>query len=249
MERYSQGFAWSNLTLANYQDVLSEGSAWISAIRHSYVIAFTAAAIALTVGFLGAYLLVFSEHRMRRFIDVASTVTLAVPGIVLAVGYIFWWNQRWLAELGIQVYGSPWAIILCSAAASVPIAVRVILGAMAQLPPSFIASAALQGAGFAARLRTILAPLLVGALLSAGLAVLASSVFDLSITIMLQPPNYPTIPVVIDERFRTVEYGWATAATVLVCLITAALIVAIRTAVRWLFRDYLAATESARHDR
>lgn len=243
MERYSRGLTWDNLTLDNYRAVLSEGSALLPAIQNSFMIAFAAASIALVVGFLAAYLLAFSQHRMKRFIDIASTVTLAVPGIVLAVGYIFWWNQRWLADLGIQVYGSLWAIILCSAAASIPIAVRVMLGAVSQTPGSFMAGAALQGAGLWTRLRTILVPLALAGILSAGLAVFATSVFDLAITTMLQPPGFPTIPVVIDERFRTVEYGWATAATVIVCLLTASIIVTVRYTVKRLFRHYFSITE------
>ncbi|RLK51104.1 iron(III) transport system permease protein [Alkalispirillum mobile] len=244
MDRYSLGLTWSNLTLDNYRAVLGEGSALLPALRNSFSIAFGAAAIAMVVGFFAAYLLAYSQHRMRRFIDVASMVTLAVPGIVLAVGYIFWWNQRWLADIGIQVYGSGWVIVLCSAAASVPIAVRVMLGAITQTPRSFLASAALQGAGLFTRMRVILIPMVLAGLLSATLAVFATSVFDLAITTMLQPPGFPTIPVVIDERFRTVEYGWATAATVVVCLITAAIIVATRWSVRWAFRSYFDAEVS-----
>ena len=242
MERYGAGLSWDNLTLANYQAVLSSGSALLPALKNSFGIAFAAAGIALVIGFLAAYLLAYSGHRLRRFIDVASTVTLAVPGIVLAVGYIFWWNQRWLADIGIQVYGSAWAIILCSAAASVPIAVRVLLGAMSQTPGSFLSSAALQGAGLWTRIRAILLPLTLSGLLSAGLAVFATSVFDLAITTMLQPPGFPTIPVIIDERFRTVQYEWATAATVVVCLITAAVIVTVRFTARRLFRSYFETT-------
>lgn len=243
MERYSLGLTWSNLTFGNYLSVFSQGSDLLPALRNSFSIAFKAAAIAMVVGFFAAYLLAFSEGRMKRFIDVASTVTLAVPGIVLAVGYIFMWNQRWLADLGIQVYGSPWAIILCSAAASIPIAVRVMLGAVAQTPQSFLSSAALQGAGLLTRMRRILVPMVLAGLLSATLAVFATSVFDLAITIMLQPPGYPTIPVIIDEHFRTVQYGWATAATVVVCLMTAVIIVAARLLVRRSFATYFDATE------
>ncbi|WP_338036065.1 ABC transporter permease [Halorhodospira abdelmalekii] len=246
MASYGGGLNWSNLTLANYQDVLASGSALLPALKNSFGIAVAAAIISLVIGFFAAYLLAYSGHRLRRFIDVASMVTLAVPGIVLAVGYIFWWNQRWMADLGIQVYGSGWAIVLCSAAASVPIAVRVLLGAMSQTPGSFLASAALQGAGIWTRMRAILIPLTLTGLLSAGLAVFATSVFDLAITTMLQPPGFPTIPVVIDEHFRTVEYEWATAATVVVCLITASVIVAVRLSVRSLFRAYFEIAEGGR---
>ncbi|WP_290653591.1 ABC transporter permease subunit, partial [Aquisalimonas sp.] len=242
LQRYSAGFTLDNLTLLNYRAVLAEGSALLPAMTNSFGIAFGAAAIALVVGFLAAYLLAYSGSRVRRFTDVTSTVTLAVPGIVLAVGYILWWNQRWLADWGIQVYGSPWAIVLCSAAASVPIAVRVLLGHVAQVPKSFLYSASLQGAGLWTRMRTILMPLTLAGLPSAGLAVFATSVFDLAITTMLQPSGFPTIPVVIDEHFRTVEYGWATAATVIVCLITASIIVIIRLLVKRLFRQYFATT-------
>ncbi|MCH8552546.1 MAG: iron ABC transporter permease [Natronospirillum sp.] len=244
MERYSRGLTVDNLTLQNYVEVLSSGSALLPALQNSFSIAFKAAAISMVVGFFAAYLLAFSNNKMKQFIDVASTVTLAVPGIVLAVGYILMWNQRWLADLGVQVYGSEWAIILCSAASSIPIAVRVMLGAVAQTPKSFLSSAALQGAGLLTRLRAILMPLIMAGMMSAGLAVFASSVFDLAITTMLQPPGYPTIPVIIDNQFRTVEYGWATAATVIVCSITACIIVATRWGMRRTFRTYFEATEA-----
>ncbi|QIT54654.1 iron ABC transporter permease [Aquisalimonas sp. 2447] len=240
LQRYSAGFTLDNLTLLNYRAVLSEGSVLLPAMANSFGIAFGAALIALAVGFLAAYLLAYSGSRLRRFIDITSTVTLAVPGIVLAVGYILWWNQRWLADWGIQVYNTPWVIVLCSAAASIPIAVRVVLGNVAQVPKSFLNSAALQGAGLWTRIRTVLMPLTLAGLLSAGLAVFATSVFDLAITTMLQPSGFPTIPVIIDEHFRTVQYGWATAATVIVCLITASIIVTTRFLVKRLFRQYFA---------
>src|SRR5690606_32260264 len=142
-------------------------------------------AITAVLGLLIGVVLTFTTFRGRALIDVAATVALAIPGIVLAVGYIFVWNQPALAAVGLGLYGQPVLLVLAGVATAVPIAVRLQLGAVAQVPPSLLQVAALSGVGLTTRLRTVLIPLIAPSLLSALIAVFASSVFDLAATTML----------------------------------------------------------------
>ncbi|QOR72390.1 iron ABC transporter permease [Ruania alkalisoli] len=215
------GLAPGNFTLEHYGEIFARGSAMLTGATNSLAIAATVAILTTVLGFLIAVVLTFTGFRGKVFIDLSGTVALAVPGIVLAVGYIFLWNQPVLADLGLSLYGSPVLLVFAGVATALPVAVRLQLGALAQVPPAFLHAAALSGAGLFVRLRTVLLPVVAAAVVSALAAVFASSVFDLAATTMLAPPSFTTLPVEILMEFDRGHYGYATAGA----LFTAVLVV------------------------
>lgn len=221
-----------NLTLAHYQQALSADGPLLEALRNSLVIALIAAVSALVLGLLASYVLTFSRSSISRLIDATATISLAVPGVILGVGTIFVWNQPWLERFGLHLYGRPVILVLAAVAGAVPYVVRVSLGAMAQVPASFLDAAALQGAPLRRRLRTILAPLTVAAVSAAGLAAFGSAVFDLAITSILRPPGFAVLPHAITRQFEQGFYGVSTAMTVLATTATVTIIVTVNAVVR-----------------
>ncbi|MFD0673235.1 ABC transporter permease [Cohnella sp. GCM10027633] len=208
-----EGAERGRLTLSHYRELFHSGGVMLEGLTHSLEIAAAAALLGLLVGFLIAYVLTFSQFKLRRTIDVISLVSLAVPGIVLGIGYIFIWNQKWLEHIGLLLYGTPWILVLASVAGAIPIITRVIVGAMAKVPAQLLAAAQMQGASFTRRMATVLVPLTRGAIVSAGLAAFGATVFDLAIASILYPPNYMTLPVVINKAFEDLRFGYAAAAT------------------------------------
>ena len=87
-----------------------------------------------------------------------TLIAMAVPGVVLGIGYIFVWNQKWLTPLGLHLYGKPSILVLASVAAAIPLINRVLVGGMAKVPKSLLIAAQVQGAGFGRRMRTVLLP-------------------------------------------------------------------------------------------
>jgi len=224
-DRISAGFSFANLTLANYAYVLDTGGAFVSALRTSLGIA---AAAALGSGLLSAaaaYVLTFSDFRLNRLIDVTCTLSLAVPGVVLGIGYIFMWNSPLFDRLGISLYGTQSILVLAGIAGAVPIAIRVLLGAMAQVPVSMLSAAALQGAGLTRRIVTIAVPLVAAALVSATLTAFGSAIFDLAINSILRPPRLNVLPVYVNRAFEQSQFGAATAATLVAGTATILIIV------------------------
>ncbi|MFF2090531.1 ABC transporter permease [Paenibacillus sp. NPDC058174] len=219
--------AKTGLTLKHYKALFTTDGNLLSGLIHSLEIAAVAAVIGLVVGFFVAYVLNYSEFKLRKLIDVISLVSLAVPGIVLGIGYIFIWNQAWLEKIGLLLYGTPWILALASVAGVIPVITRVVVGAMAKVPRQLLSAAQMQGAGFLSRMSSVLMPLIKGALLYAGLAAFGASVFDLAISSILYPPNFMTLPVVINKAFEDLKFGYAAAATLtgggLVILIIAAM--------------------------
>ena len=213
---FSDSISVSNFgfTLGNYQAVLTQSKDLLEGMTHSLSIAFLAAALGLLLAFFVSFVLNYSDFIFKKLIDVLSLVALAVPGVVLGIGYIFVWNQQWLEDLGLQMYGTPRLIMLASVAAAIPVITRVITGGMAKIPGQMLFAAGLSGAGFFARIRSVLLPLLKGVLLSAFLSGFGGSVFNLAINTILYPPNYQTLPVYISKGVENLEFGYSAAATV-----------------------------------
>ncbi|OMF28085.1 ABC transporter permease [Paenibacillus sp. FSL H8-0548] len=228
----SGGLKLNNLTLAHYRDLFDSSSMLLKGLSHSLMIAGSAALLGLLFGLCVAYVLTYSQFKFKRTIEVFSIVTLAVPGVVLGIGYIFVWNQKWLASIGLLLYGTPWILVLAAIAGAIPIITRLMVGAMAKVPYSLLTAAQLQGDTFFNRLRYILVPLIRGALLSAGLAAFGSSVFDLAVNSILFPPNFLTLPVSINKAFEDLDFGYASAATVLGSGIVILIILAIELLLR-----------------
>lgn len=226
----SAGFTPANMTLDNYLQVLSTGGAFLSALQSSLGIAALSALGSGILAAAAAYVVTFSDFRLNRLIDLTCTLSLAVPGVVLGIGYIFMWNSPVAEALGLRLYGGWFILVLAGIAGAVPIAIRVLLGSMAQIPPSMLSAAALQGAGLWRRIATITVPLIAAALISATLTAFGSAIFDLAITSILRPPRLEVLPVYVNRAFEQGMFGAATAATLLAGAITIFIIIAIRHA-------------------
>ncbi|MCD8222493.1 MAG: iron ABC transporter permease [Clostridiales bacterium] len=201
-------------TLDNYREVFGSGSVLLEGIRHSLCLAGIAAVIGIVIGFCVAYVLTYSDFRLKKGIDMLTLVAMAVPGVVLGIGYIFVWNQRWLAKIGLHLYGRPSILVLASVASAIPLINRVLVGGMAKIPRSLLTAAQVQGAGFGRRLWTVLLPLLHNSSVSAVLAAFGGSMFNLAITTILYPPNYSTLPVYISDSYNDLKFGYVAAATI-----------------------------------
>ncbi len=223
----SGGLSAGNLTLDHYLDLFAGSSTLLTGLGHSLLIAGAAALLGLLVGLGTAFVLTYSTFRFKRTIEVFSVVTLAVPGVVLGIGYIFVWNQQWLEPLGLLLYGTPAILVLAAIAGAIPVITRLLVGAMAKVPGSLLSAARLQGDTFISRMRSILVPLIRGALLSAALAAFGASVFDLAVNSILFPPNFMTLPVSINKAFEDLDFGYASAATVLGSCIVIFIIMAV----------------------
>lgn len=200
-------------TLDNYKNVLQPDGALLEGIRNSLSLAAVAAVVGLILGFAVAYTLTYSQFKLKRLIDMLTLVAMAVPGVVLGIGYIFVWNQKWLQPLGLNLYGKPEILILASVASAVPLINRVLVGGMSKVPQELLVASQVQGARLGKRLKTVLLPLLHSSMVSAVLAAFGGSVFNLAITTILYPPNYSTLPVYISDSYNDLNFGYAAVAT------------------------------------
>ncbi|MFJ8065903.1 ABC transporter permease [Psychrobacillus sp. NPDC096426] len=214
MDTLGKGVSLGNFTMKHYISLFNVDSTILIGLKNSLLIAALAGFIGLIVGICIGYVLIFTDFKFRSLIDSLSVVSLAVPGVVLGIGYIFIWNQPFLESIHLHLYGKPAILVLASIAGAIPIAARLMISAMTKVPASLLASASVQGASLSRRIWTILLPLMRASILTAGLTAFGTSIFDLAITSILYPPNFVTLPVAINKSFEDLNYGFATAATI-----------------------------------
>lgn len=221
MDVIGNGIQLSNVTLENYRIVFDGGLdndytslSIYEGLKNSLIIAIIAGLISVVIGFFVAYVLTFTNSRLKNYLNLFTLVSLAVPGVVLGIGYIFIWNQPWLEPIGLHLYGKPQLLVIAAVAGAVPYAVRVMLGSYANISHSLLDAASMQGAGLMIKIRYIVFPIIRNTVLVAFLASFGTSVFDLALASMLQPPNFGLLPIVIDEAFDRANYGYATASAV-----------------------------------
>jgi len=223
----SAGFAWSNLTFSHYSELFADRSMFLESLLRSLTISTVAALVALAIGVIIAYVLVFVRFKLKAVIEVTTLVALAVPGVVLGIGYIFVWNQKWLEPYGLLLYGTPAILVLAAIAGAIPITTRILSGMMATIPRSMLDAAQLQGASWMKRAIVVLFPLCKTTLLTAALSAFGISVFDLAASSLLFPPGQMTLPVMINRAFENMRFGYAAAATTLGGIIVISVIVSI----------------------
>jgi iron(III) transport system permease protein len=221
LHAFGQGLTSSNWTLDNYTAVLTQGSDDLDALFRTLWLALGTATITAIIGLPIAFVIRRTQLPGRRLLSLFTLVTIAVPGIILACGYIFAWNAPYLqyigigGDYGVPFYGTVWILLAAFIGGSLPYATRLGIGALDQVGQNMLDNARVQGASLFQLLTRIVAPLLQSNLLSVWLLVFTGTMFELAASELLYPPGQPTLPVRIIGLFNDFKLGPGMALSIL----------------------------------
>lgn len=238
---FGNGINPANMTLFNYKAALANGSDDLASLFTSLRLSLLAATIVTAIGLPIAYLVSRTRLPGRRLLSFVTLVTISVPGIILACGYIFAWNSPYLENIGIggpgqlHVYGTIWLLLAAYVGGNLPYAIRLNIGALDQIGDSLIEAARVQGAGVFQTLARVIAPILQSGLVSIWLLVFTGSMFELAASELLYPPGQPTMPVRITNYFGNFRIEQGMAVAMLNITLVAIFVVGLRSA-PWLWR-------------
>lgn len=122
-------YQWDMLTLEHYRSVLSNSEVW-RAFRNTFLLGLVGASATMVLGSTVAYISTRTRWGGRQVIDVLAWLPWMMPGMVLAVGFL--WGFAFLPSF-ISIYGTIWALLIAYVALGTPIAVRVMSAAYRQL--------------------------------------------------------------------------------------------------------------------
>ena len=172
-------------TTAHYARIFGESSLYI---KNTLIYASLAGLIDVVLGTAIAYLVLRTKLIGRDALDWAASAALAVPGIVLGIGYL-------RAFYGVKLWdGAPLAslwivIVLALAIRRLPYALRACYAALQQIPVSLEEAAENLGATKLRTVRRIVMPLMMGGILAGFVTSFATAAVELSATLMLVQSN------------------------------------------------------------
>jgi iron(III) transport system permease protein len=171
-------------TLGNYGEILFRAPPFIwNTLRYALL----ASAIDIGLGAVVAWLLLRGRARGRAWLDAIATMPLAVPGVVLAVGYLRIFHGWSVPGLGAPLTSTWLILVIVYAVRRLPYTVRSAYAALQQWPLSLEEAAQNLGASRARAFLKVTLPLMGRGLLAGGLLAFVSSSVDLSSTMLLVP--------------------------------------------------------------
>jgi iron(III) transport system permease protein len=177
-------------TLEGYRTVLGTPEIYTS-ILNSIKYAGMATVINLGLGLAIAWVLVRTRTRGRAALDGLSMMPLAVPGLVMAFGFIAVLNQWGLAEAFKN--GPFWVLVIAYSVRRLPYLVRSTAGGLEQTSVTLEEAAANLGAGPWRVLRRITIPLIAANLIAGALLTFSFSMLEVSDSLILAqlPKHFP----------------------------------------------------------
>lgn len=171
-------------TASNYAEILFRAPHFvINTLRYMML----AAGLDIVLGAAIAYLLLRTHVVGRNLLDTIATMPLAIPGVVLAVGYLRVFHGWDFPGAGGPLTSSWFILVIAYTMRRLPYTVRTSYAALQQVHVSLEEAAQNLGAN---RLRTfmkITLPMIAGGLVAGGLIAFVTNCVELASTIMLVP--------------------------------------------------------------
>lgn len=169
-------------TLVHYETVFHDAGGMM---KNTLLYCGLAAGLDVVLGVTIAYLVMRTKLPARKWLDWAATASLAVPGIVLAIGYLRLFK-------GVTIPGtdtlltSTWVVIMLAyAVRRLPYALRSCVAALQQVHESLEEAAESLGATKLRTIQRVVVPLMAGGILAGFVTSFITAAVELSATILL----------------------------------------------------------------
>ena len=169
-------------TLEHYAEVFSSAGDFI---KNTLLYAGMAATIDVVIGTAIAYIVWRTKIKGRKILDYLAMSALAVPGVVLGIGYLRTFYQFDVPFKDIPLANYWLIIVIALAIRRLPYAMRACVAALQQVSISLEEASESLGARKMSTVKRIVIPLMTGGILAGFVTSFATAAVELSATIML----------------------------------------------------------------
>lgn len=200
-----------SLSFNNYSFVFSRGMAYI---KDSFVLSLIATPLTALLAMIIAYLLIRKCFYGKRFIEFASMLTFAVPGIVLGIGYIIAFNKR-----PILLTGTASIIIIALIFRNMSVGIEAGENSLRQIDASIEEASTNLGAGTVKTFWRVTLPLIRSAVYTTMVNTFVRSMTSVSAVIFLVSVYWNLLTVMIMSEVENSRFGVAAAYCVVLMVI------------------------------
>ncbi|NLS06179.1 iron ABC transporter permease [Rhizobium sp. P32RR-XVIII] len=215
-------------TFVNYEAVFTRGL-FIRAAQNSFLLSFVGAFIACALAGAVAYVVSHTRAPGRAFLDILSSMTVGVPGVVLGVALLWAWIR-----VPLPIYGTIWILLIAYITRFLSFGIRNMSAALTQVDRDLENAARVSGASKTKAALTITFPLIRGSIVSSWVLYFISFIKELNTSVLLYAFNSVVLPVLIFDAYLEGRYpevaalGTGISVIVLLTLVLSALVFGVK---------------------
>lgn len=169
-------------TIAHYGTVFTDSKLMIyNTLKYCLL----AAGLDIILGTAIAYLIYRTQLPARQWLDYMASIALAIPGLVLAIGYLRLFKGVNVPFTDTPMVATWFLIMIAYAVRRLPYALRSCMAALQQVHISLEEAANSLGAGKISTVRRVMVPLMMGGILAGFVTSFITAAVELSATILL----------------------------------------------------------------
>ena len=185
------------LTFANYTAVF-ELDEFYEAFWNNLITGAASATIAVMLSVGVAWIVIRTNIKGRKLLDIVAFTPIALPGVVLSLALL------WLyLAMPIPIYGTLWILIIAFVTKFIPISLRIVHANMLHVHKELEEAAEISSASWGRNLFYIVLPLIIPGLLVGWLYIFTLAFKVLSIPILLSHIGTQVLPVLIFNLYQS----------------------------------------------
>lgn len=220
-DAWTGAFSWSRVTAANYYKVLFVEDTARRGLFNSMVISTVGATIAIFVSLMFALVVRRTTFPARQGLAFLTTMPVAVPGIVLGIGFL-------MAFVSTPLYGTIWLIMLAYIVHYLPTGVRNMESLVQAVSRELDESARMSGATWRQAMSKVVVPLIAPGMISTWLLLFVTFIREVSASMILFTFGTETLSIALIRIMEYEPYGVSAAFGVLQTLLLLICVVFIR---------------------
>lgn len=211
------GFARGNFTLQHYVELFTENTKGISALSNSLLLAVSAATICAVLGTVIVLAIRGFGRKEGKIIEAMSLLPEMLPGIVLVIGIMLFWNQiyKW-----IPLYNTLGIMVLAYVVLFLPYTVQYVTSSFTQISTSLMAAGQVFGGSPFYIFRRITLPLIAKGIATGWMMTFIIAFRELVTASLIAPPNTLVVSTYIVREFEQGSVSVGMAMAVLCVLFT-----------------------------
>ena len=211
------GFARGNFTFQHYIDLFTENTKGIHALTNSLLLAVSSATICAVLGTIIVLAVHSSQSKLRKVVEAISLLPEMLPGIVLVIGIMLFWNQIYHV---LPLYNTLGIMVLAYVVLFLPYTVQYVTSALTQVSDSLMAAGRVFGGSPFYIFRRITLPLIRKGVAAGWMMTFIIAFRELVTASLIAPPNTLVVSTYIVREFEQGSVSVGMAMAVLCVLLT-----------------------------
>ncbi|ACJ79072.1 MULTISPECIES: ABC transporter permease [Bacillus cereus group] len=196
------GLQLHNFTTSHYEALFTIGSPGLEALWNSFLFSLITAIIAVMIGVFLALMIRKGKKSSEKWLDMCGMLPNMVPGIVMVVGLILFWNSPYIP---LSIYNTPVMVIVTYVVLFLPYTVQYVKASLGQIDDSLVQAGSIFSGNYMYIFRKIIFPLIIPGILAGWAMTFTISIRELVASLLVLPPSVETSATFIFAQFEQGE--------------------------------------------